>query len=54
MLLLTSKQMELTISKVTLSKKRVFFVFILRYVERTLDDATVARQSQVENVWSGL
>ena len=50
--------MELTISKVTLSKKRVFFVFIflhiLRYVERTLDDATVARQLQVENVWSGL
>ena len=58
MLLLTFKQMELTISKVTLSKKRVFFVFIflhiLRYVERTLDDAAVARQSQVENVWSGL
>lgn len=50
--------MELTISKVTLSKKRVFFAFIflhiLRYVERTLDDTAVARQSQVENVWSGL
>ena len=50
--------METTISKVTLSKKRVFFVFIflhiLRHVERTLDDIAAARQSQVENVWSGL
>lgn len=50
--------METIISNVALSKERVFFVFlflhILRHVERSLDDATVASQSQVENVWSGL
>ena len=53
-----SKQMKTTISKVTLSKKRDLFVFlflhILRHVERTLDDIAATRQSQVENIWSGL